>query len=699
MEELIRISAVYNGGCVAAEGDAVLDLRPVYEQKTADALEYHAEVTNRSSETIELETVRLLECSDPASFGIGEGPYDIFRSGRHKNDMPGVFTTGVKDARLQDVSSVMAESGDRMEEGSGTCVVSDHLTLLKGNNDGVLAVEFLTGRDQLFQTVLELDDNADLANLRAETVFHIELKPGETVSTESIRVAVVKDADEEVQTFAKRKAERYGTRNQRHPSVFCTWYYYGLTVTYEDVKTCLNIIKERNLPYEVFQVDEGWEMTLGEYVPNQKFPVPMKQIAEEIREAGYIPGIWSSPFVAHETASIWKSHPEWILKDRDGKPYLFPMNDTVYYVFDITNPATYEYFTDLYRMFTEEWGYVYHKLDFTRAAVIYEDADFFDKSVTLAQAYYRAVKAIREGMGEESFFLMCGGLYDPIIGLVDAQRTGSDVLSMWSSNINKDGKTAPYTIRQSILRSYMNEWWANDPDALMIRKNEVMERGLRLTYGLLNEEEVKTSIINQFAGGGIMCQTEPLDKIGDDRLMEIRHLLPVVEMKVTPFNILAPDRFPAMVDVLIRKTGVHCVCQINWSDTEDTAAALDLSILHLPDGEYAVSDFYDGSYRLHVRPDETVTLGTLKPHGATVIKVERMENRPVIIASDGHYSMGAECMELTIENGSLKITGTDILPVETNYTVWLPEPWKVQETNTAEVQIPAGNPTVILPLE
>ena len=29
----------------------------VYEQKTADALEYHAEVTNRSSETVVLETV------------------------------------------------------------------------------------------------------------------------------------------------------------------------------------------------------------------------------------------------------------------------------------------------------------------------------------------------------------------------------------------------------------------------------------------------------------------------------------------------------------------------------------------------------------------------------------------------------------------------------------------------------------------
>lgn len=41
----------------------------------------------------------------------------------------------------------------------------------------------------------------------------------------------------------------------------------------------------------------------------------------------------------------------------------------------------------------------------------------------------------------------------------------------------------------------------------MIRRNETMERDLRLTYGLLTDEEVKTSVINQFAGGGIMCQT------------------------------------------------------------------------------------------------------------------------------------------------------------------------------------------------
>ena len=71
MKELIRVSAVYSGGCTAAEGDAVLDLRLSIERAGADHTEYHAEVTNRSDQTVFLETVRLLETDDLSVFGIG----------------------------------------------------------------------------------------------------------------------------------------------------------------------------------------------------------------------------------------------------------------------------------------------------------------------------------------------------------------------------------------------------------------------------------------------------------------------------------------------------------------------------------------------------------------------------------------------------------------------------------------------------
>ena len=86
-------------------------------------------------------------------------------------------------------------------------------------------------------------------------------------------------------------------------------------MTYEDVALSLSEIKKKQLPFDVFQVDEGWEITLGEWEPNEKFPRSMKEVAQEIRNAGLTAGIWTSPFIAHETASVWKKHPKWILPE------------------------------------------------------------------------------------------------------------------------------------------------------------------------------------------------------------------------------------------------------------------------------------------------------------------------------------------------------------------------------------------------
>ena len=643
------------------------------EYSGPDAAEYRAVIRNESDVPVFLRAAVLLDTQDLTALGLGGGPYRVFRSGRHKNDMPGVFQTGCPDQRLADVASVMAEQGGSMEAGESRRVVSDHLTLIE--QDGVcLALEFLTGRDQLFQTVLTLDRRGRLTRLTAETLFGILLSPGQCVKTETLRVALTRDAEGEIDAFARRKATLYGSRRRRRPAVFCTWYYYGLTVTYADVKECLRQIRQRRLPYDVFQVDEGWEVTLGHYEPNEKFPLSMADLAREIRDAGCTPGLWSSPFIAHESAPVWREHPEWMLRQADGTPCLFPMNGTVYRVLDITHPGTWDYFRSLYRRFTREWGYPYHKLDFTRAPVIFESAAFHDRTITLAQAYYRAVKAIRDGMGEDGFLLICGGLYDPAIGLADAQRTGADVLSMWQSSVQQGGKTAPYTIRQSILRAYMNAWWDNDPDALMIRENPEMKRGLRLTLGLLTDEEVKTVVMNQFMGGGIMCQTEPLDAIRDSRLLEIRRILPVLDTRVRPLGLLSGGRFPDTVDVLVEKTGAHCLCLINWDDEKPRFPSIRLADLPLEENaDYAVCDYYAGTWQT-ARKKDTVAVSPIPPHGAAMIKIEKIETgRPVVVASDGHYAMGAEFDTLAVSRGRLHIRLKSVLPIETHYRVLLPE--------------------------
>lgn len=60
--------------------------------KTSTSIEYRAVITNNTGSTVVLDDAVLLELEDLNQFGLGEGPYSFYRSGRHKNDMPGVLT-------------------------------------------------------------------------------------------------------------------------------------------------------------------------------------------------------------------------------------------------------------------------------------------------------------------------------------------------------------------------------------------------------------------------------------------------------------------------------------------------------------------------------------------------------------------------------------------------------------------------------
>ncbi|MDD3239047.1 MAG: alpha-galactosidase [Lachnospira sp.] len=626
--------------------------------------EFQYRVTNQSDEAQRINKIEMYRVESLDELGISSDECKFFRSGRHKNDMPSVFTFGKMDEAMMDALGGMSESGDKVIAGNESeqyRILSDQLSVI-GNDHNYVLIGFMTGRDQLLETEVLVDQKGDFVRLVTSVTFNIIVKPGQTLETEILRVERTDCAEKAIDAYAKEKAIQNHARRGLRPSVFCTWYYYGLTVTYDDVKMNLSEMKKKKLPFDVFQVDEGWEITLGEWRPNEKFPVPMKQVADEIKEAGYRPGIWTSPFIAHATAGIWQEHPDWKLRNKQGEAYEFPMNDTVYNVIDITNPETWNYFTQLYAMLTKEWGYSYHKLDFTRAAILYDDADYYDPAITIVRAYYEAVCAIRKGMGDDAYFLMCGGLYDPLIGVVDAQRTSSDVLSMWSSNINKDGKTAPYTIKQNILRYYMNQWWDNDPDALMVRINENMERGLRLTYGLLNDEEVKTTTVNQFIGGGIVCSTEPLDKICDNRLYQLQHVMPALKSTVSPVDIMNYGRFPGAIVVHMNQTDSYSITFMNWSDDEEIPVYMRIVDYignlceHAEQYRWIASDFYSGNFIKDLSINDDICLCSLKPHASTVIKIEKYESdKPYIIGSTGHYSMGAEVSRLELTEDGLAL--------------------------------------------
>ena len=202
-------------------------------------------------------------------------------------------------------------------------------------------------------------------------------------------------------------------------------------------------------------------------------------------------------------------------------------------------------------------------------------------------------------------------------------------------------------MKQNLLRFYMNAWWDNDPDALMLRRQKEMTRGLRLTYGLLTDEEVKTVTVNQYVGGGLLSSTEPLDRIDENRLWQLKHLLPLVKVWAKPKELFAAERFPAEIVVTGREKEFHQLVRINWDDQKEmegsiTADREGFGIDTDPGSRYLVSEFFSGEYNV-VSGGELVKMSPVKPHGCAVYKIQKYEpDKAYIVGGTGHYSLGEE---------------------------------------------------------
>ena len=140
---------------------------------------------------------------------------------------------------------------------------------------------------------------------------------------------------------------------------------------------------------------------------------------------GFVPGIWTSPFVMHTHSRLYREHPDWVLRRHDGSEEVFIPGVVA---LDITHPEVLDWIEALYRRLSREgWRY---QLDFTRAPVQTAQVAYHNPSLTRAQAYRGAMKAVRRGIGD-GYLLICGGLYSAPVGLAEGHRTGSDVRSRW----------------------------------------------------------------------------------------------------------------------------------------------------------------------------------------------------------------------------------------------------------------------------
>jgi alpha-galactosidase len=270
--------------------------------------------------------------------------------------------------------------------------------------------------------------------------------------------------------YSDALAKRFGSRRGGPaPRVWCSWYSHYTHI--DQLSLARDLEGLRGLPFEVFQIDDGWQRDIGDWEPNAKFPAGMDGFAREIRGAGFRPGLWLAPLIVLPTSRLYKEHRDWLLRDKHGKPVSAGHNwAKPVYALDPSLPAVLEWLAALMKK-VRGWGYDYVKLDFLYAGALPGDHHAETPRET---ALRLALQTIRENLGE-AYLLACGAPILPAIGLCDGIRIGPDVAEQWLDRLQAEtlhnfaGPGMQNALRTSLSRLWLKPLIHTDPDVVYFR--------------------------------------------------------------------------------------------------------------------------------------------------------------------------------------------------------------------------------------
>ncbi len=513
--------------------------------------------------------------------------------------------------------------------------------------DGGLLLGFVTAADQLGEIRLQL---AGDAFARLDAISHadgVRVEPGARLASERLLIACG-DGLALLERYAARLGEAMGARVPAAPLTgWCTWYYFFGENTERDVMANLERIRAERLPLGVIVIDDGYQTSDGDWtsVRADRFPRGMKWLADEIRRAGFVPGLWVAPFAANENSRLAREHPEFLLRDETGAPVgaWLHWGDQCFSL-DLSRTDVHEWLRETFRTLSDDWGYAFFKLDFLYTAAA--PGVRHDPTMTRAQAVRRGLAIIRETVGTKTI-LGCGAPLGPSVGCVDAMRIGPDVAITWEPIFRGD-LTAPataYAMRNTLARAFMhNRLWHNDPDCALVRRRDD-ESDL-----VLNEMRTMVSMIGLC--GGATLSSDNLPSIRRGRLKYLKQILPPTNIAARPLD-LFENELPRLFALPIAAPWGEwlVVGAINWDD-QTTTTEIALETLGLdPAREYHVYNYWHRRYVGVVR--ERVTIKRHQPHETRVLLFKAVSEQVDVLATTFHLAQGlVEVKRVERERGS-----------------------------------------------
>ncbi len=434
------------------------------------------------------------------------------------------------------------------------------------------------------------------------------------------------------------------TRCPKPPTGWMSWNTYFDTATADDNLAEARLGKQHLQPFGLeFWHIESWQdnsdklpvsnfdnLTL---TPNpRQFPLGMKRLADDIRELGFRPGLWTAPFGTGNT-NFYLAHRAWFLHDQSGKP-LRTWNGK--FTIDPTHPEVIAHLREIHHVASHEWGYEFFKIDGMSGRNASYCAHFFErpdvravfKDPTCPNPFERCVAAFREGIGADRVFLACQGHFTgPEAAYADAARTGADIVHpnqppKWLNLLNQ----ARCTLNQVFVNNIV---FFTDPDTLLVGE-------------FLDIEQARLATTVVALPGQMMFAGDKLALLKPERMRLLQQALPVCDVR--PLDLFPVfELLPVWVVHVRRPFAEWSVAALfNW-DAAEASVGFSFEELGLDENaDHVLYEFWSTTYQgIHKGRFEMRVPG----HGVRLIAIHRKQEVPQYLGSDRHIVQGA--VELT----------------------------------------------------
>jgi len=597
--------------------DLVCTLRLYRDQSWGDL---EVKVLNTTGRAIAVQAIRSIHIVDAPVISLnGPASADRILSDSYSEDRPQLAIRDLGDGRKGMHRAVGSQLIYNRESGQSLFIgalTSDRLlTIFHLKEQSTGAGAQIVSYEAVATGTTEIMKEESLRHSPAaeQVSLSLPVKAGDSLSSERLMFAVGTDYHAQLEQYGRAIRLLHKARvDTPSPMGWWSWtaYYFGLNQGAAITNAQWLAENLRQLGYNYYQIDEGYQYARGEYsTPDVNlFPRGLSYVGDMVRHNGLTFGVWTAPFEVSERASVYQNHKDWLLHNAAGQ-LIHIGNVTNHtdqlYVLDTTNPGAQDYLKQTYSTLYN-WGVRFIKMDFMDDSAV--EGAYYRPNTTALEAQRIGLKIIRSTVGEDVVLDKDGSVMLNPVGIVDAGRISQDTGHTFGASRDAASGIA--------ARYYMNRnFFVADPDAFTVSTQTVDDQSWHGGQRQLSLEEARVSIALAAVAGGMFELGDDLPTLGasQERLSLVKNpdLLDMAHLgrASTPTDLMtyaASDVQPSIF--LLKEDNRQSILTIfNWTEGE-LKRAINLTTLGLKKtGDYQITEVF-GDQRCCTSSSDTINL-------------------------------------------------------------------------------------------